>query len=323
MSSSSLPRSVQLEWYTVRDFLLGHNNRPLKISTALKLASSSSHPESRWLAGVLKGKEITRKKQARDFFASLVKDGRFMGPCGELSEAHCRALCLCFSCLLGGVSMEPLLESVSLGYAFAQATLAGVTPDETCVGLAELACEQGERDGGFCCICLCLLMFFRHQKGFYNLGLFLQNGDGCVPDFERSKEMHLKAAELNHASAFSSLGMMCEGLERWFYWGRAGSLGNFVALNKFFKWTEHEENFSLLFTIGKGLHKGWVKDFSKFFQSGNRLVQLYLSQIENVKAGVRTWSLVGIRFGVVKDIRVLIAKMVWDSRACVKCQHLN
>jgi hypothetical protein len=41
---------------------------------------------------------------------------------------------------------------------------------------------------------------------------------------------------------------------------------------------------------------------------------VYQTMINNAKAAIRWWSLVGLRNGVVKDIRLLIAKMVWASR---------
>ena len=43
-------------------------------------------------------------------------------------------------------------------------------------------------------------------------------------------------------------------------------------------------------------------------------IAFYKVQIKATTAAMRAWSLVGIHFNVVKDVRKLIAKLIWDSR---------
>jgi hypothetical protein len=40
----------------------------------------------------------------------------------------------------------------------------------------------------------------------------------------------------------------------------------------------------------------------------------YDFQIHCYRKAVNLWTLVGLRAGVVKDIRILIGKMIWDAK---------
>ena len=44
-------------------------------------------------------------------------------------------------------------------------------------------------------------------------------------------------------------------------------------------------------------------------------VSFYDEQIKATKNAMRAWTLVGIRLRVVKDVRILIAKLIWTSGA--------
>ena len=43
-------------------------------------------------------------------------------------------------------------------------------------------------------------------------------------------------------------------------------------------------------------------------------IAFYDAQIKATKDAMRAWTLVGIKLKVVKDVRKLIAKLIWDSR---------
>ena len=43
-------------------------------------------------------------------------------------------------------------------------------------------------------------------------------------------------------------------------------------------------------------------------------IAFYEAQIKATKDAMRAWTLVGIKLKVVKDVRKLIAKLIWDSR---------
>jgi hypothetical protein len=54
-------------------------------------------------------------------------------------------------------------------------------------------------------------------------------------------------------------------------------------------------------------------DDDDFVGPANSSISFYKSQLSACRRAIDVWSLVGIRCGVVKDIRVLVGKMIWDS----------
>jgi TPR repeat protein len=100
--------------------------------------------------------------------------------------------------------------SAELGFAFAQALMAGETEGEEKFKFAQLAAAQGERDG------------------YDWLGRCVHDGEGCEKDLGKAKEKFLLASELGHASAMSLLGGLLyeSDPQRWRWWGRAAALGN-------------------------------------------------------------------------------------------------
>jgi hypothetical protein len=45
-----------------------------------------------------------------------------------------------------------------------------------------------------------------------------------------------------------------------------------------------------------------------------KAISFYAAQIETVREAINCWSVIGIRLCVVKDIRIVIGKMVWKMR---------
>jgi hypothetical protein len=88
------------------------------------------------------------------------------------------------------------------------------------------------------------------------------------------------------------------------------------------------KNAAVIFEIGRALN-GQVNveeetifpnfdryefDFSHFVAYVDRPLDFYEKQLRSCRSAVNNWTLVGIRFKVVKDIRILIAKLIWDAR---------
>jgi hypothetical protein len=55
-------------------------------------------------------------------------------------------------------------------------------------------------------------------------------------------------------------------------------------------------------------------DFDSNIGPAKQAIAFYEAQIKATKDAMRAWTLVGIKLNVVKDVRRLIAKLVWDSR---------
>ena len=129
-SSPSVDRPTQLQYYEVRDTLLGRNFVKQDVTRALELASTCQHPEARWLTEIFAEKDVRTKQDARYVF---------------LSQGNDDARALCFSALLSwSRDHARLRRSAEMGFAFAQAHCAAtegnrrVAPPPACEGARHL-----------------------------------------------------------------------------------------------------------------------------------------------------------------------------------------
>jgi hypothetical protein len=86
----------------------------------------------------------------------------------------------------------------------------------------------------------------------------------------------------------------------------------------------HGGHAKVVFLIGRAL-KGHIdnykrtvfgicKSFSDFIIPANQALHFYNFQLQSYRKAVDSWTIVGLRNGVVKDIRKMIGKMIWDAR---------
>ena len=301
-SQSNIHLATLLEWYKIRDSFFGHNWVDRNIPLALELAAACQHPDARWLTEACAGKDVTTEEDAKQVFSALGQnDARalcFMWCCGDEDEIG---------------DLAPLLRSAELGFAFAQAWMADQTEGEETFKFAHLAAAQGERDG------------------FYWLGRCFRDGEDCDEDLDKAKENFLRASKLGHAAAMDHSGYVLDELDpqRWRWWGRAAVLGDsWRFLDRFAKQVELFNSGSgsavFMFAIGQAL-QGHVNelartifnsdyDFDYLVGPAKQAIAFYQAQIKATKDAMHAWTLVGIKLNVVKDVRKLIAKLIWDSR---------
>jgi hypothetical protein len=306
MASSSSHNGVSLatllEWYKIRDTFFGKNYVSQNIPLALELASTCQHPGARWLTEACDGKDVITIEDAKRIFSAL-------------RQNDARALCFAWLCLdeEEQEDLTPLRRAAELGFAFAQAWMAVRTEGEEKFMLAQLAAAQGERDGLFW------------------LGRCFLLGEGCEKDLDKAKENFLLASELGHVLAMDWLGYLLgeSDPQRWRSWGQAAALGNiWNFLTNFAKQVElfnsGSGSVAVMFAIGRAL-QGHVNEqartifnndykFNSLVGPAKQAIAFYKVQIKATTAAMRAWSLVGIHFNVVKDVRKLIAKLIWDSR---------
>jgi hypothetical protein len=112
---------------------------------------------------------------------------------------------------------------------------------------------------------------------------------------------------------------------RW--WGRAAALGDSSEFLDCFAEQVESFNFgsgsaAVMFAIGQAL-QGHVneqagrifnKNRSSLISPAKQAIAFYEAQIKATKGAMHAWTQVGIRWKVVKDVRKLIAKLIWDSR---------
>jgi hypothetical protein len=295
-SHNSIPLATLLVWCKIRDTFFGNNFVSQNIPLAIEIASSCHHPDARWLTEACAGKHVNMIEDAKRVFSAL-------------GQSDARALCFLWMCCNldeRGRDLTSLRRAAELGYGFAQALMAGRTQGEEKFKLAKLAAAQGERDG-------CFL-----------LGVCFREGKGCEKDLDKAKENFVFASELGHVFAMIYLGNLFNESDpqRWGWWGMAAALGDsWNFLSKFAKQVE-------LFSSGSesaAVMQGHVNErartiFSNDFNFASRIgpakqaIAFYEGQMKATKDAMYAWTLVGIHFNVVKDVRKLIAKLIWDSR---------
>jgi hypothetical protein len=309
------PEDLQqlLAWYKVRDMLVGQwqsnpsSSRREHIKNVVEVASVCEHPSAVWLTKLFAGRDDVSRKEARQVFLACENDSR----------------ALCLAGLLGR-DVDEISRAADLGDAFAQAVMTQGTRGERRVRLAGKSAAQGERDG------------------FYHLGNCYQDGTGCEKDEEKAKECFLEAAELGHASAMLRVGELLEidDPQRFFWFGRAATSGgvwfgrdmpnrySFSFLNEM---SDQIHNFNngtghakVVFAIGRAL-KGHIDNekrrifgsnykFDIYIGPANQALHFYEFQLQSYRKAVDSWTIVGLRNRVVKDIRKMIGKMIWDKR---------
>jgi hypothetical protein len=297
-TNNGIPLSTVLEWYKIRDTFFGFNFVSQNMPLALQLAACCLHPDARWLSEMFVGKDVRSEEDAKQVFLAQNKE-------------DARALCFEWNCRNEAEQEDegPLRRSAELGYAFAQAILACASEGAEKMRWAKLAAEQGERDG----------MFWAGECFRY--------GEGCEKDLNRAKESLLWASRLGCVDSMESLGDMLDetDVQRWHWLGQAAGLGNsWLFLRGFGRQVVTSENATVMFAIGRAL-QGNVNeearsifndryDFDSRVGPAKKAIAFYEAQIQATKDAMRAWTQVGIRWKVVKDVRKLIAKLIWDSR---------
>ena len=146
-----------------------------------------------------------------------------------------------------------------------------------------------------------------------------------------AKKHILIASELGHARAAEEFFDLLDesGPSCWLWWSRAALRGWAFSFLDFF--SEQVEQFfsgagnaTIVFLIGHAL-KGNIDmnkrqifgesyKFNSLIGPANQAVSFYDSQIKSARLAVNTWSLVATRLHMIKDIRILIGKMIWEAR---------
>lgn len=203
--------------------------------------------------------------------------------------------------------------SAKQGYAFAQSLMAGRTRGEEAFKYAQQAALQNERDG------------------FYELGACYDGDEDYIYDLNKAKENFLRASKLGHVIAMCWLGSLLEDFDpqKWQWWGQAATLGHPRHFNSNFAkqvelFNHGIGNTNVMFVIGQSLQKHVNEKEKTIFNvfdmyifhvdPAKQAIAFYEVQIKATKAAMHAWTQVGLRFRVVKDIRKLIAALIWDSR---------
>ena len=292
------PLSELFKWLDVRDTLLGQNYKEQGIEKALRLARDCKHPDAVWLTSIFEGTNVSTIDEASNVFLLHENDARALSLSWQLKDRR-----------EGDLSL--LRRAAEMGCAFACATLCGelfYDMEEEAFLLAKRAAVQHERDG------------------FNVLGWSYRNGR--ARDVNLAKENYLIASELGHIMAANNYALMLRltDSDRWLWLSRAAVHGQPYYFIGSFAEQVHQFNSSgsgssyALFCIGWAL-KGRINlEKKELFGRGhpffdfvvgpaNQAVSFYESQVKAAHLAVFTWTHIGIRNRIVKDLRVLIGKM--------------
>ena len=292
---------LKLEYYEIRDLLLGRNWKKQDVKRALELASTCRHPVAQWLTKIFAGKDVKTREEARDVF---------------LAQGENDARALCFLALTdhgngNDVREARLRRSAEMGFAFAQAELVAFLPEdedekEECFRFASLAASQGERDGSFW------------------LGHCYQDGVGCEKNLEEAKKNYMLGIKMGCVYSMLWCGNLFDESDpqRWHWWGEAAKRGNYnpfldgfsTPVNRF---KSDPSLTPAVFMIGRYLRgqvdlekkeifgKGW--NFDAKIGHANRAIDFFVAQCAAARKAVDTWCLIARRVGdgsvINKDIR--------------------
>ncbi len=271
-----------------------------RFDEGLRLARDSRHPDAQWLCSTVPAGDVTGEGLKRAMVAQ-----------GE----DPRALFMLY-CLRDG--QQHLRRAAELGYAPAQAKLAAkyrTDAEVDRVSWAEKAAAQQDRNG------------------LFRLGCNLW---AMEPQQERTRALALfrEAAELEHAEAQYWVGMEDFGRHDWQRYrlvGRAAARGESSALgllrnNAVELLGEFEADDSpgkVVFELGAALRgnvDGRAGRAYGLMLSGEKLrgalrcVELHDKWCAAAKRSIECWIGMARRLNVAKDIRLLIARLLWDER---------
>jgi hypothetical protein len=124
--------------------------------------------------------------------------------------------------------------------------------------------------------------------------------------------------------------------QRFVWFGRAAVSGYPISFVK--KMCDHVCNFNrkagdakVVFVIGRAL-KGHISNekrtifgdgwkFDTYIEPANQALHFYECQLQSYRKAVDSWTVIGLKNNVVKDIRKMMGKMIWDAREEAACSE--
>jgi hypothetical protein len=291
-------RADLIKWYDALDALT-LLVVPRHIVTGLQMARECQHPDAMWLASLFPpGVEATQQRM-REVMLQQGSDPRasyFVWTFGERDE---------------GVLLS---RAAQRGYAPAQVALAAVTKVEAeRLPLHKKAAGQNDRNA------------------LFHLGRLSQRQEDCG---EKVIELIRRAAELNHQRAQVDYGHAAFGAaawERYFWWSQAAEDGygsydlcvGAAQLLPSFECGECGRILSTAAPVMRNNREKWRTGQETFREAINRdhytvsqlerVFELHAAMLGRTRSAIDCWSMAGWRCGVMKDMRVMIAKMLWEE----------
>ncbi len=299
-------KADSIRWWDALDAITGEGVTR-DIALALQMARGSHHRDAQWLCSVLPAteKEVTE----HEMLAAMLEQGE------DPRALYVRAVL--------GDGVDLLQRAAELGYAPAQASWGGEEEWRDALEWMEKAAAQGSRAG---LTGLAHMMFYGREER--------------ERDVARALALWKEAGELGDQVALHQLGLFGfkpTDRERYQLWGRAAARGNLAAICDLQMAASLQEVICgvlggrevIEFELGAALKGRFNAERKEAFGASiddeklaaiQRCVELYDTWCAAAKTAIECWIAVGRRLEVVRDIRVLIARRLWEERSawCVR-----
>ncbi len=303
MQDAACADKETLLWNAARATFFGLNLREQDMIAGVRLAAECAHKDAVWLTSVFADSLPGMKQEAKNRF---------------LEQDSARALC--FAGLIGDEVDDALVcRSAEMGYALAQGVLAECDTGEKKFFWASKAAVQHD------------------ANGTRELADCFLAGDGCPKDKTKAVALFREAAILQDVCAQFKFGLCLSAAEseRYLWWGKAAASGHcdardqlIAALFSLSEMSEAEER-AVRFALGSVFVDhidsftesvfGDVAD-AEVVEAACKAVALVQECCAKSKSSIWCWIWAAKQIGVAKDIRIVIAKLVWNVRAAwFKC----
>jgi hypothetical protein len=269
-----------------------------------RVRACRTHPDALWLASLFPAGAAVTLAGMLETMVKLTDDRRALFFATVFDKTN--------------FDVAPMARAAKLGYAPAQARMSAIACGrddfEEAFRLAEDAALQGDR------------------RGLYLLGLCYLRGQGCEVSKAKAIEFFRKSAELECAAGqywYGKTAFKSTDWKRYHWTGRAaaqrgdGNEGAFChAIVLFLPELEEGRHGRVLHTVAQVVRAHFDDAARQVFGRGTigeerralrRVVVLHTDMLGRARAAIMCLSLVGLRRGLVKDVRVMIAKMAWED----------
>jgi TPR repeat protein len=288
-------------WYEARDTFLGLNLRRKDLREGLRLARACRHEDAVWLCSLFDREEPRDAEAAKAVFAAQ----------GEERRA------LCFAGLVGEGDRGLVRRAAEAGYALAQALASGWDDREEAAVWAQRSASQ------------------REPLGVLKLANWCWQGSAsCPKDHDKAKALFREAAELGAVSGMynhAKRGLSEADPERYVWLGRAAARGHQAAAMEVTLAAEKQlgvfrvlQSGRVVLAIGEALwervNAGAKTVFElacdeQYLECAAKVLHLSTSWRRLAEEAIRCWLLIGRRQrGTNRDVRMLIAKLLWRDR---------
>ncbi len=283
----------RIKWFYARRVFFRCNDT--SCSDGLVLARDCHHEDACFLASLFPGNAPSTVEAAVTFLN------------------HNDPRCMCWAVQCGAVPNYKLLQrSAEAGYSWGQMYFADLDEPARRTMWLEKAVAQGDADA-----------MYRLGRAFVEEGQTLEEED-FVP--QRTNELWLEAALLGHPSAqwqcANAHSVIPKSMEQFVWTKRAASQNFHQSVEMLFLCLDSRNERPSpreMFGIGEALSCGteWKKRrrYGARTSAVDEAVRLYDGWCDKARRAVLCWLWLAKENRVVKDIRVMIAGLIWDERA--------